>query len=116
MTADGALLAHDGGGLLVGDTESAARALGGRLDLGDSEIHNALEQGRSEEFEGSALYRRTFALAEQSAGRSLPRAVIPRITLEGPKISRKLTTEWYAHRVEDRFNRCLNADHATSGR
>lgn len=106
-TPDGALLPHDGGGILIGDTESASRTLGARLDLSDEQIHSALEQARLEEFEASALYRRTFALAEQTAGHSWPRAVIPRINLEGPKLSRKLTTDWYAHRVDDRFNRCL---------
>jgi hypothetical protein len=114
LTPDGALLPHDGGGILIGDTESAARTLGARLDLSDADIHSALEQGRSEEFEGSALYRRTFALAEQTAGHTPPRAVVPLINLEGPKLSRKLTTEWYAHRVDDRFNRCLNPARANT--
>jgi hypothetical protein len=37
----------------------------------------------------------------------MPRAVLPRIRLEGPKISRNLTTEWYARRVDERFKRCI---------
>jgi hypothetical protein len=48
-----------------------------------------------------------FALAGQAGGRPLPRAVVPQIRLEGPKISRKLTTDWYARRVDERFRRCL---------
>jgi hypothetical protein len=38
----------------------------------------------------------------------LPRAVVPQIHLEGPKISRNLTTEWYARRVDERFRQCLS--------
>jgi hypothetical protein len=106
VVPDGALLPRDDSGL--GNTESAARSLGPRLELGRPEIHAGLEQGRSEEFEGTALYRRTFALAEQISAHTLPRAVIPRIELEGPKLSRKLTTSWYAHRVDGRFSRCLS--------
>ena len=43
-----------------------------------------------------ALYERVFALAERLERRPLPRAVVPRIALQGPKITRKLTTEWFA--------------------
>src|SRR5580658_2151844 len=109
LVPDGALLPRDPRGFTVGNTESAARALSSRLGLDRDEIHRALEEGRSEEFEGTALYRRTFALADQIAGHSLARAVLPRIDLEGPKLTRKLTTSWYAHRVEGRYERCLNS-------
>jgi hypothetical protein len=108
LVADGALLPRDQGGFTLGDTEAAARSLAARLGLSRDEIHAALEQGRSEEFEGAPLYRRGFALADQAAALGLPRAVIPRIELEGPKLKRKLTTSWYAHRVEGRYERCLS--------
>jgi hypothetical protein len=106
ITADGALLPHDGGSR-PGDTELAVRALAKRLDLSDGEIHGALEEGRRKEFERTALYAGVFRLAERSAGHPLPRAAIPRIKLEGPKLSRTLSTEWYATRVEGRFKECL---------
>jgi len=38
----------------------------------------------------------------------LPRALIPRIKLQSPKITRSLTTAWYAGRVDERFKRCLD--------
>jgi hypothetical protein len=53
------------------------------------------------------VYERVFALAERVAKRPLPRAIVPSIKLHGPKISRSLTTSWYAHRVDGRFERCL---------
>jgi hypothetical protein len=106
LTPDGALLPHDGHGK-VGDTELAVRSLAARLHLDDDAIHAALDQGRSPEFERSAVYRGVFRLAEQAARHPLPREAIPRIKLEGPKIERPLTTEWYARRVDSRFQSCL---------
>ncbi|MGH8328301.1 MAG: DUF1615 family protein, partial [Steroidobacteraceae bacterium] len=53
--------------------------------------------------------RRVFALADRKNGRRLPRAILPRIRLEGPKIERPLTTGWYARRVNGRFERCVRA-------
>src|SRR5882724_1184210 len=129
VAPDGALLPGNGG---VGTTESAVRAIEGRLEVEDDAIHSALEKGKSPRFEDTAVYRRVFMLAEQRpplgvpslapaggslAGRSVaarsparpvPRALVPRIKLQGPKISRNLTTDWYAHRVDGRFQQCLH--------
>ncbi|MGH8258141.1 MAG: DUF1615 domain-containing protein [Steroidobacteraceae bacterium] len=106
LDADGALLAQDRSARDAGSTEQVLDDMAGPLHLGQSEIHAALEQGRTRAFEQTALYRRVFALAERRSGRHLPRAVVPRIRLHGPKIERALTTDWYAHRVNGRFERC----------
>ncbi len=107
LTRDGALLPRDsttkGAG---GSTEVALRALAARLHLSEREIHSALEQERMKEFEHTRLYRAVFDLADRTKRAPLPRAVVPRIDLHGPKISRKLTTVWYAERVNGRFERC----------
>ena len=46
------------------------------------------------------LYVRVFALADQLTGKPAPRAVLPQIPLHSPKITRNLTTDWFANRVE----------------
>jgi hypothetical protein len=107
VVPDGALLPHDDDVKAPGSTELAVRALGKRLNMGESAIHDALQQGKTADFERTQLYQRIFALAERAAGHPLPRASIPRIQLHGPKIARRLTTEWYARRVDQRFKRCL---------
>lgn len=109
LVADGALLAHDSDVNSPGATELAVRTLGARLKMSNSAIHGALLEGKTKAFDSTALYQRVFALAEQRSGSMQPRALVPRIKLAGPKIKRSLTTDWYAHRVEDRFKRCLAA-------
>jgi len=105
-------LALDGDLLIAGSsapsrTELAVRALGRRLDMDDPAIRRALARGNDAGFEDTALYRRVFELADRDAGRPLPRAVLPGIVLKSPKITRKLTTAWFAERVNDRWKRCM---------
>jgi Protein of unknown function (DUF1615) len=107
VVTDGALLPHDGGAHGPGGTELALRTLAGRLDMSQDAIHGALEQGKTRDFERTQLYERVFALADRAAKRRLPRAIVPTIKLHGPKISRSLTTGWYAQRVNGRFQQCL---------
>jgi len=92
----------------VGSTETAVRKLAGPLGMSDGQIRQALEQGRSFEFEQGALYAKVYALAEQRKGRPLTREALPNIRLESPKITRKLTTAWFANRVQERYQRCIN--------
>ena len=108
LTLDGDLVPPDAGfGDPPGATELAVRSLGARLDMSDAAIHRALEQGDRQEFAGTKLYARVFALAERADGKPLPRAVLPGITLKSPKITRKLTTAWFAKRVDERWQRCM---------
>jgi Protein of unknown function (DUF1615) len=109
LIADGALLPHDVDANNPGATELALRALSAQLKLSDGAIHSALTAGKTKTFESTTLYQRVFALAEHNTSRALPRAVVPRIKLTGPKIKRELSTDWYAHRVDGRFQSCLKA-------
>jgi hypothetical protein len=107
LIPDGALLPHDSDSKDAGSTELAVRTLAARLNMSDGAIHAALEQGRGKDFERTRLYERVFALAQRAQGQPLARARVPSIKLQGPKISRALTTDWYAHRVNERFEHCL---------
>jgi hypothetical protein len=112
LDTDGALLPHEADANEPGATELALRALAPRLKLSEAAIHSALSEGRAKDLEATPLYQRVFILAEQKTGRPLPRALVPQIKLLSPKIKRHLTTDWYAHRVDERFNRCLRSGSA----
>ena len=112
----GVPLAQDGGLLRFEDgkaarepsaTELAARVVGRRLGLDDAQIRRDLERARDASFERTPLYARVFAQADAVERGSAPRAVVPDIVLHGPKITRTLTTSWFAHRVDERYAQCL---------
>ncbi|WP_028630493.1 DUF1615 domain-containing protein [Metapseudomonas resinovorans] len=105
LALDGDLVIH--GSSKAGSTELAVRALRKSLDLSDSAIRRALLKGDSLAFEETDLYERVFALADKVERRKLPREVMPGIDLKSPKITRKLTTEWFAKRVDERYQRCM---------
>ena len=105
LALDGDLV--DYGSMTPGMTELAVRSLTSRMGVSNSEIHQALAKGEQLDFEDTDVYRRVYALAEQVAGHPLPRAMLPGITLESPKITRHLTTAWFATRVDQRRARCV---------
>ncbi|HEX5693858.1 MAG TPA: DUF1615 family protein, partial [Arenimonas sp.] len=90
-----------------GETERAVRELAPQLGLDPRGIRRALGQGDTLAFNDSPLYRQVFAIAEARARKPLPRELIPGIRLESPKITRELSTAWFANRVYDRYRRCL---------
>lgn len=105
LALDGDLIRYDSDE--PGKTELAVRKLAAQLDMSESAIHSALRKGDTLEFDQTSLYERTFALAEKKTGKALPREVLPGIQLESPKITRQLTTAWFAKRVDERRARCV---------
>ncbi|CAN5759908.1 DUF1615 domain-containing protein [soil metagenome] len=108
LALDGDLIRFDGdSNAPPGTTELAVRSLRARIDMNDAAIRRDLELGDKLEFDDSKLHRRVFELADALDRRAVPRAMLPRIDLESPKITRKLSTEWFANRVDERQRRCM---------
>ena len=109
LDLDGDLIRYrkDEDGSKVSATETAVLTLAGKLGMTPGEIHRALSGAHRHAFEDSALYVRVFEIADERNGKPLPRATLPRIRLQSPKITRKLTTEWFATRVNQRYTRCM---------
>ncbi|MGJ7518849.1 DUF1615 domain-containing protein [Pseudomonas baetica] len=105
LALDGDLVNY--GSIMPGTTEKAVRTLGKSLGMRNTTIRDQLEEGNTLAFESSKLYQGVFELAEKAEGRPLPRAVLPGIVLQSPKITRKLTTAWFAKRVDERYQRCM---------
>ena len=103
LAIDGDLLRE--GSSEPSQTELAVRRLG--TGFGERQIRRDLERGTGHDFEETELYRKVFELADRPG--PAPRALVPQIRLQSVKLSRKLTTEWFARRVDDRYRRCLRS-------
>ena len=116
MVLDGDLLRYVGGKPVEqpSSVESALQQLAGKLRLSQRELRRDLLLEKTAAFGQSPTFNRLFALAEQQAGRPLPRQAMPQIDLKSPKIQRKLTTEWFARRVEGRYRTCLTRAEGSS--
>ncbi|MFM9379714.1 DUF1615 domain-containing protein [Pseudomonas sp. UV AK001] len=108
LALDGDLIRYDS--IMPGTTELAVRKLGKPLGMRNPVIREQLEKGNTPGFEETKLYQRVFELADKAEGKSLPQAVLPGIVLQSPKITRKLTTAWFAKRVDERYRRCMARD------
>jgi hypothetical protein len=108
LELDGDLLRYEKGlpSREASATRTALAGLTRPLRLSPAEIDRDLALEKTAGFTQSPLYQRVFALADQE-GRPMPRELLPRIDLKSPKIQRKLTTEWFARRVDGRYQQCL---------
>jgi len=109
LELDGDVLRYDRGQPVrePGSTELALRVLAQRLDLRNEDIRRDLELGNTHGFEKTRLYQRVYELADRLTATPAPRAVLPQIALHSPKITRSLSTDWFANRVEARYRACL---------
>lgn len=88
------------------DTQRALNGLAGRLRMSPDEMARDLRQEKLAAFSQTEVYKRVFALADQS-GKAAPRQIIPQIVLISPKFTHQLTTEWFARRVDGRYEKCM---------
>jgi hypothetical protein len=107
LAFDGDLLAPGASMDRPGATEAALRAMAPQLGMDAAGIRDALRKDHVMAFEDTSLYRDVYAMAERKAGGPLARARVPEIDLQSPKISRKLTTAWFADRVNRRWEKCM---------
>ncbi|WP_429100493.1 DUF1615 domain-containing protein [Aeromonas rivipollensis] len=105
LALDGDLVRYDSD--LPGKTELAVHSIASRVNMSKQAIHQSLLKGDSADFAQTDLYHRVFTQADKQAGKRQPRAVLPGIQLKSPKITRNLTTAWFAKRVDDREQACV---------
>lgn len=112
LALDGDLLRYKDGAPAAepSATLSALTGISARLGLSRDALIRDLRLEKTAAFAQTALHARVFALADAAAGAPVPREALPQIDLKSPKIQRKLTTAWFAERVDGRHRTCLGRD------
>ena len=105
MVLDGDLLRYESNE--TSTTQKQLMKLASRLEMSVAAIERDLKLEKTEGFSQTPLFRRVFEVASVQAGQAMPQQVMPQIRLSSPKITRKLTTEWFAKRVNGRYQGCM---------
>lgn len=109
LSADGDLIAHDAvQPNTASQTQTALQQLFAKKapNISTLTIAQDLALEKTLEFEQSTTYLTVTQLYRQKYG-ALITEQIPRISLKSEKITRNLTTEWYANSVNRRYQQCL---------
>ena len=110
LIADGDLIAHNAvQPNTASQTQTALQQLFAKKapNISVQTIIQDLAQEKTLEFEQSTTYLTVTQLYRQKFG-GLIAEQIPKISLKSEKITRNLTTEWYANSVNRRYQQCLS--------
>jgi len=112
LALDGDLLAYQRNGEPSEDesaSERAVQALARRFapELTPRHIRGDLLQEKALAFEDTDTYRAIRAAAARREGRPPAYARLPDVALESPKLTRPLSTAWFARAVDRRYQACM---------
>lgn len=113
LTLDGDLLSYDKDGEALADTTNTEKLINQvfkerNIPIGEGQVRRDLHKEKEQGFENTDTYKQVRQLYQTAFGETLPYAIMPQVTIEGPKLSRQYNTNWYASRVNGRYTRCLS--------
>ena len=62
---------------------------------------------KEKKFEDTATYQEITRLYQEKTGKDPMYAVMPEVVISGPKLSRDYNTNWFASRVNGRYETCM---------
>jgi hypothetical protein len=72
------------------------------------QIRSDLKKEKDKDFEDTATYRAVTKLYKEKTGKEPFYAMMPEVVISGPKLSREYNTNWFASRVNGRYQTCMN--------
>lgn len=113
LALDGDLLLYDGDDSVsskISDTEVVLNKLFSekKVNITPRQVRNNLEKEKELEFENTNTYSTLQKLYKDQTGKIAPYAIMPQVIISGPKLSKEYNTNWYATRVNGRYEACMN--------
>lgn len=71
------------------------------------QIRADLKKEKQLKFEDTATYQEVLKLYEEKTGKKPMYAIMPEVVISGPKLSRDYNTNWFASRVNSRYETCM---------
>ena len=112
LALDGDLLSYDKNGDIrpaTTDTETALITLFSQNNVlvTARQLRNDLKKEKEQGFEKTQTYTAVAKIYKEKTGKDAIYAIMPEVIISGPKLSRDYNTNWYASRVNGRYETCM---------
>lgn len=112
LSLDGDLLSYDKNAKPLIAATSSEKAINtlfitNKVLITPRQIRNDLKDEKSADFEKTQTYIAISKLYQEKTGKTPIYAIMPEVVISGPKLSRDYNTNWYASRVNGRFETCM---------
>ena len=113
LALDGDLLLYTKDGSPLATKSSSERELLKAFSTNDviltpNQIRADLKKEKDIDFEKTATYRAVTKLYQEKTGKEPFYAIMPEVVISGPKLSRDYNTNWFASRVNGRYQTCMS--------
>ena len=112
LSLDGDLLLYNKDGAIRSSKSESERELinvfaKNNILVTPRQIRSDLKKEKEKDFEDTATYRAVTKLYEEKTGKKAFYATMPQVVISGPKLSRDYNTNWFASRVNGRYETCM---------
>lgn len=112
LSLDGDLLLYNKNGGIRAEKSESERELinvfaSNNVLITPRQIRSDLKHEKDEKFEKTQTYKAIIELFETKIGKKSFYAMMPEVIISGPKLSRDYNTNWFATRVNGRYETCM---------
>lgn len=111
IALDGDLLLYDNGDPISKKSQSETALIKllatAPTPISERQIRSDLKKEKSRDFEATITYRTVNELFKKKYKKEPSYAIMPQVVISGPKLSRDYNTNWFATRVDKRYQNCM---------
>ena len=112
LSLDGDLLLYTKDGAIRSQKSQSERELisvfaKNNFIITERQIRADLKKEKVKDFEDTMTYRGISKLYQEKTGKEPVYAMMPEVVISGPKLSREYNTNWFASRVDGRYQTCM---------